>query len=153
MSLTSTIKYQAISFQPVKLEDAEDLVTLRIEAMRESLDRIGRFDPLRARERFLSGFSQEHTRHIIVELQRVGFVVVRPTVELIHLDHLYVHPAHQNQKIGSMVLSLIIEEANALQLPVRVGALRDSDSNRFYIRHGFELVEQSEYDNYYIRRV
>ena len=32
--------------------DAEDLVGLRILAMRESLERIGRFDPARARERF-----------------------------------------------------------------------------------------------------
>lgn len=30
--------------------------------MRESLERIGRFDPPRARERFLSGFVPELTR-------------------------------------------------------------------------------------------
>ena len=35
--------------------------------------------------------------------------------------------------------------------PTKVGALRESDSNRFYQRHGFRLVEQGEFDNYYLR--
>ena len=131
--------------------DAEALVALRIAAMRESLERIGRFDPVRARERFLSGFSPEHTRHIEAEGQRVGFVVVKLQPECVLLDHLYIHPSSQGQSIGATVLARVIEEADSLRLPVRVGALRDSASNRFYKRHGFRLVEQSEFDNYYIR--
>lgn len=47
---------------------------------------------------------------------------------------------------------MIFEEADAAMLPIRVGALRESDSNRFYARHGFELVEQAEWDNYYVRK-
>ncbi len=35
---------------------------------------------------------------------------------------------------------------------LRVGALEQSDSNRFYERHGFELVEVGEWDNYYVRK-
>ena len=131
--------------------DAEALVALRIAAMRDSLERIGRFDPVRARERFLSGFSPDHTRHIEVDGQRVGFVAVKPQPEALLLDHLYIHPDHQGRKLGSAVLSMVIEEANARGLPVRVGALVGSDSNRFYQRHGFQLVEQGEFDNYYVR--
>jgi len=33
-----------------------------------------------------------------------------------------------------------------------MGALKDSDANRFYARRGFVLVEQSEWDLYYVRR-
>ncbi|WP_081012134.1 GNAT family acetyltransferase, partial [Pseudomonas syringae group genomosp. 3] len=29
--------------------------------------------------------------------------------------------------------------------------LKESDSNRFYLRHGFQLVESGEFDNYYVR--
>ncbi len=43
--------------------------------MRESLERIGRFDPVRARERLTLGFSSAHTRHIVDEGERVGLVV------------------------------------------------------------------------------
>ncbi len=131
--------------------DVESLVALRIEAMRESLERIGRFDPQRARERFVSGFSAKHTRHIEVGGERVGFVVVKDGGDFALLDHLYIRPRHQGKRIGHAVLTQVIEEATAKQLPIRVAALRGSDSNRFYLRHGFRLVEESEFDNYYVR--
>ena len=57
--------------------DLDDLAAIRIEAMRESLERVGRFDPVRARERFVSGFEAHNTHHIEVSGERVGFVVVK----------------------------------------------------------------------------
>ena len=41
----------AIGFARAEEADAEALVALRIVAMRESLERLGRFDPVRSRER------------------------------------------------------------------------------------------------------
>jgi len=41
--------------------------------------------------------------------------------------------------------------ADACGLPVRVGALRNSNSNLFYVRHGFQLITEDEFDNSYIR--
>lgn len=140
-------------FTPVVLGDVEALVALRVEAMRESLARIGRFDPARARERFLAGFSPAHTRHIDAHGERVGFIVTKPQADCLLLDHLYVRPAHQGRGIGSAVLEQVFGEARAMALPIRVGALRGSDANRFYIRHGFQEVERGEHDNYYIRPV
>ncbi len=140
----------SISFVCAIPEDFEDLLALRIDAMRESLERIGRFDPARARERFLSGFSAENTRHIENEHQRVGFVVTKKQVDSLLLDHLYIHPKYQNRGIGGAVIAKVIAEARALHLPVRVGALRESDSNRFYVANGFQLIDQAEFDNYYI---
>ncbi len=119
--------------------------------MRESLERIGRFDPVRARERFLSAFSPEHTRHIEFNGERIGFVVVKPHSQGLLLDHLYVHPFYQNKGVGTAVLAQVFAEADAAGLQVRVGALRGSESNRFYARHGFVQVEQGEFDNYYVR--
>lgn len=153
MTMTCELRAPQISLVTAEQKDAEALVSLRIEAMRESLERIGRFDPIRAAERFLASFSPEHTRHIILNHQRVGFVVAKPENEFYLLDHLYIRPGVQSQGIGSAVLLLIIEEANTQLLPVRVGALRDSSSNRFYLRHGFQLVKRSEFDNYYIREI
>lgn len=142
-----------ITLAPAVESDFEALVAIRIEAMRDSLARIGRFDPVRARERFRAGFSPTHTSYIVVDAQQVGFVVTKPHEQYLLLDHLYVRPAHQGGGIGAKVLQLVFAQAKTLQLPVKVGALRGSDSNRFYARHGFELVEQGEFDNYYLRRV
>jgi GNAT superfamily N-acetyltransferase len=131
--------------------DLEELVALRIEAMRESLERVGRFDPARARERFAAGFSPEHTRHIVVANGRVGFVVVKPQSDHLLLDHLYIQPVMQGQGIGAAVLARVLAQADQAAVPLRVGALRESASNRFYLRHGFTLVEQTAFDNYYVR--
>jgi ribosomal protein S18 acetylase RimI-like enzyme len=130
--------------------DFEALVAIRIEAMCESLERIGRFDPVRARERFREGFRAEFTRHIEVSGQRVGFVVVKPDDGWL-LDHLYIKPNAQGAGIGSIVLRHIFMEADAAAMTLPVGALRESASNRFYTRHGFQFVESSEFDNYYVR--
>ena len=119
--------------------------------MRESLERVGRFDPVRARERFLSGFSPKHTQHVLAGSERVGFFVLKRQEKNLLLDHLYVRPAYQGKGIGAAVLAQVFIESAAAGLPVRVGALRDSDSIRFYVRHGFTLVERGEFDNYYVR--
>ncbi|MCF5710680.1 hypothetical protein GIV19_25905 [Pseudomonas syringae] len=50
------------------------------------------------------------------------------------------------------MLRQILSEADASATAVRVGALKESDSNRFYIRHGFQLLESGEFDHYYLRQ-
>lgn len=142
---------ESIAFSTAKANDFEALVALRIEAMRESLERVGRFDPARARERFRSGFSPTHTRHIELGGKRVGFFAVKPEAAGLLLDHLYVHPNYQGKGIGGAVLAQVFTEADQSGFAIRVGALRESESNRFYSEHEFQLVEQSEFDNYYVR--
>jgi len=132
--------------------DLDDLVAIRIEAMRESLERVGRFDPVRARERFVSGFEAHNTHHIEVSGERVGFVVVKHHLTELVLDHFYVRPSAQGSGIGSAVLAQIFKAADAVALPIKVGALKESASNRFYTRHGFQFVESTEFDNYYVRQ-
>jgi ribosomal protein S18 acetylase RimI-like enzyme len=68
------------------------------------------------------------------------------------LDHLYVRPSAQGSGVGSAVLAQVFKEADAAAFPIKVGALKESASNRFYTRHGFQLIESSELDNYYARQ-
>ena len=140
-----------VSLEPAVAADAEALAAIRVAAMRESLERIGRFDPRRARDRFLSGFDPALTRHVLLDGRRVGFVVVRAQDDGLLLDHLYVAPQAQGRGVGAAVMAGVLADADARGLPVRVGALRGSDANRFYARHGFELVEEGEWDNLYRR--
>lgn len=132
--------------------DADSLASLRVAAMRESLERVGRFNEERARQRFLSGFSPAFTRKVILDDKLIGFVVLRPGEnDDWWLEHLYIAPAHQQAGIGSWVLGQVCAEADQAARRLRVGALKESDSNRFYMRHGFRLSHQEEWDNYYVR--
>ena len=56
-----------LRFQPTTVEDFGVLVDLRIDAMRESLEAIGRFDRNRSIERFRSSFAPEKTKKIIAK--------------------------------------------------------------------------------------
>ena len=142
----------AVFFVPAQQGDFESLLALRIEAMRESLERVGRFDVARARERFVSSFVAAHTRHIEADGRRVGFFATREADGHLWLDHLYIHPSMQRKGLGAIALEAVIAEAAHKSLPVRVGALKQSDSNRFYLRHRFKLVAEGEFDNHYLRQ-
>lgn len=141
-----------LTFSPTTRSDADLLVSIRIAAMRESLERIGRFDPQRARERFLASFDPALCRFIEADDVRVGFVLVRPQPDHWYLDHFYILPEHQARGIGAAVLRQIIADADLQLMPIRLGALRGSESNRFYQRHGFEQTDEAEWDIYYVRR-
>lgn len=140
-----------LTFLPVTPADADALVAIRIAAMRDSLERIGRFDPQRARDRFLASFDPALCRFIEAGHSRAGFYTLRPMADHWLLDHLYIVPAHQGKGIGAAVLREIFAAADERRMPVRVGALRGSDSNRFYERHGFVRTDEAEWDIYYRR--
>jgi GNAT superfamily N-acetyltransferase len=140
-----------VTFFPVTAADFEELAVLRIAAMRDSLERVGRFDPVRARERLRKSFYPEDTDFIRLDGENIGFYTFRRVEDGFFLDHLYVLPACQSRGIGTLVIQRLLLRSDALHLPVRLGALRDSASNRFYQRHGFRSTGEDEWDIYYHR--
>ena len=144
-----------MALAPANDDDFEALLSLRMAAMRESLQRLGRYDAQRARERLGRAFEPAHTRHILLGAERVGFVVLLPRLDArpphLLLDHLYIAPQAQGQGVGSWVLAQVLDEADRRDLPVQVTALRLSDANRFYQRHGFSLQHETEWDLHYLR--
>ncbi len=140
-----------LRFTPATQADFEALLALRIDAMRDSLERLGRFDPERARERLRGTFRPECTWHIETDGDRIGFYCLRPDGEGLRLDHLYVHPCAQGRGVGGQVLRRILRDADRDRQAVTLSALRGSDSNRFYRRHGFVQTGEGEWDIEYLR--
>lgn len=130
-------------------EDKDALATLRVIAMQESLEAIGRFDPARARERFLATWCTEHTHKIEAGEQLAGFYVVEPKSDHLWLAHLYIHPDFQSKGVGGVILDAIKQQSTETGLPIRLGALRQSRSNDFYQKHGFHQTHEEEWDIYY----
>ncbi|MEP0235045.1 GNAT family N-acetyltransferase [Roseibium sp.] len=130
-------------------DDGERLAHLRVAAMRPSLEAIGRFDPARAKARFLESFTPDETLRIEASGQLVGFFVLRTRADHLYLDHLYVLPDIQGRGIGTHVVRDAKKKATALKLPLRLIALKGSAANDFYTSHGFKLKGSSEFDNAY----
>lgn len=150
--VTKAVSFFDMEIIDVNLSDAESLAELRVLAMRESLEALGRFDPIRARERFLSGFDPPLTKKAMIDGELVAFYVLKEETSWLYLDHLYVHPDFQSKNIGVRLLAVIIEKGCDLGKEIRLGALKGSRSNTFYLSHGFVKSHEEEFDNYYVRK-
>ncbi|MFW2364897.1 MAG: GNAT family N-acetyltransferase [Desulforhopalus sp.] len=129
--------------------DKHALAELRVSSMQESLKAIGRFDPIRARERFFDSFSPGNTWKIERSGEILGFYTLEEKVDHFWVRHLYIHPKHQNLGLGGDIIERIKDKSLETNLPVRLGALIGSRSNDFYQAHGFVLTHEGEWDNYY----
>jgi GNAT superfamily N-acetyltransferase len=119
--------------------------------MRRSLTQLGRYDEQRARERLAAGFDPAATQHIVAGGQRVGFIVLKRLSHALRLDHFYIDPPAQRRGIGGQVMRWVCEQADEALLPVELCALKGSDANRFYLRHGFALTGDGDWDHDYLR--
>lgn len=130
-------------------DDASSLAAIRVVAMRPSLEAIGRFDPERARKRFLETYDPRDTQVVRVRNELIGFYVVRTRHDHLYLDHVYIHPTHQGRGLGRNIVRSIQDQAREMGLPVRLMALRGSPANDFYLSCGFVLEQSDDLDNYY----
>ncbi len=131
---------------PAQESDFDALSELRLAAMRESLQALGRFDPDRSRARLRAGFEPALTRHIIVDGERAGFYILDDRQAAWRLTHFYLSPEYSGRGIGSRVLRELCARARTLGASIELGALKGSRSNAFYLAHGFEKVGESEWD-------
>ncbi|GGF36323.1 N-acetyltransferase [Aliidongia dinghuensis] len=141
------------TFAPAAESDFERLLLIRHAAMRPSLERVGRWHPLRARNRFRAAFQPGETRLILVGDALAGCVALKPQGDALELDQFYVDPHFQGAGLGSAVLRRLLEEADAAGKPVVLTVLRESDAVRFYERHGFAETGAEDWDLFYRRPV
>ena len=131
------------------LEEGELLASIRVRSMKESLEAVGRFNPETARRRFLDSFVPNETTVLLVNAHIIGFYVLQEQSDNFYLAHLYILPEFQRFGLGAKVLRSIKELAAEKRLKVTVGALKESQSNAFYMKNGFNKTHEDEWDVYY----
>ena len=131
--------------RPCVASDAAWIAELRAVVMRPDLERLGRFDPVRVRERFLNSFQPEHTYVIHTGGVDAGVIAVRPEPDARWIEHFYVAPAHQGKRLGSAVLRHVMA-ASVDERPFRLDVLQGSPARRLYERHGFVLESEDPVD-------
>ncbi|WP_245647443.1 GNAT family N-acetyltransferase [Microbacterium hydrocarbonoxydans] len=123
------------------------MAELRAVVMRPDLERLGRYDPVRVRQRFLDAFAPENTRVIVVDGEDVGLIAVRVELDTIWIEHFYLAPDSQGHGVGSAVLSDILAQSPASdQRPFCLNVLQGSQARRLYERHGFLLESEDAVD-------
>jgi N-acetylglutamate synthase-like GNAT family acetyltransferase len=142
-----------IAFAPTSEADFERLFALRGQVMRPHLERLGRYRPERSRERFREAFDPKTMRLILVDGIFAGCVTFATRADHMELGQLYLSPERQGSGLGGRILTLLLAEADAARLPVRLHVLKQSPAARLYERHGFLRTHEEEWDVFYERPV
>ncbi|WP_082748607.1 putative protein N(5)-glutamine methyltransferase [Nocardioides jensenii] len=137
--------------RPALPSDLETLVELRATVMREDLERLGRFDEHRVRQRMRDSFSPENSWVVEADGVFAGCVSLRPDADATWLEHFYLAPQVQNRGLGSAVLASLLQRTDADGVRVRVNVLQGSAARRLYERHGFAPDRQDEVDVWMVR--
>ena len=130
--------------------DVEAIAELRAAVMRPDLERLGRFDEHRVRQRFRDSFVPEHTSVIEAAGAFAGCVTMRPAEDGWWLEHFYLDPALQGRGLGTAVLRTLLDRVDGA--PIRLNVLRGSPAQRLYERHGFTVETQDPVDVFMVRR-
>jgi GNAT superfamily N-acetyltransferase len=143
-------------FAPPSEADFEPLLALRIDVMREHLERVFRYKPSRARRIFRAHFDEPGMRLIIMESKdagdrRIGCVGFRSEPDCRKIDSFYLERRFHSSGVGTAILKVLLTEADAQGLPVRLEVLTGSKADRFYLRHGFVKLREDEIEAEYER--
>lgn len=138
-----------LNIYPASPDDATMLADIRVESMRPSLEALNRFDPARARDRFLSTFEENDTFILSLGDEIAGFYVLRTYPEYFYLDHFYIKNQFQGKGIGSLVMKALQTQASASAKPIRLIALKESPANAFYLSQDFVFEHEEGVDRHY----
>jgi GNAT superfamily N-acetyltransferase len=131
--------------------DVEAIVEMRAVVMRPDLERLGRYDEHRVRQRLRDSFAPQHTWVIVADGAFAGCVALRPAENGRWLEHFYLTPDLHGRGLGSAVLRTLLERTDAEGVPVRLNVLQGSAAQRLYERHGFTVESQDPVDVYMVR--
>ncbi|MFD3589417.1 GNAT family N-acetyltransferase [Streptomyces sp. NPDC058683] len=137
--------------RPASPVDVEAVAELRAVVLRDDLERLGRYDPRRVRQRLRDGFDAAHTWVIEAGGAFAGCVALRPAADAHWLEHFYLAPHVQGAGIGSGVLRELLERCDRDGVRVRLNVLRGSAAQRLYERHGFTVETEDPVDVFMVR--
>ncbi|MFC0506627.1 GNAT family N-acetyltransferase [Micromonospora costi] len=138
--------------RPASTADVETVAELRAVALRADLERLGRYDERRVRQRLRDGFAPEHTWVIEVGDAFAGCVSLRPAADAHWLEHFYLATRLQGSGIGTAVLRVLLDGCDRDGTVVRLNVLQGSRARRLYERHGFTLEAEDPVDVFMVRQ-
>jgi len=135
---------QAFSLRPATEADFEAVLALSIRAMREHLERIGRFDPARRRDRMRRQFDAGIVHVIEQDSAMAGCIGIEDRGAAVEIHSLFLDTHAQRHGLGEAVFRVIL--AAHPGRPFRIEVLKQSPARRFWERQGFVLTGEAAFD-------
>lgn len=126
-------------------DDSEFAYCAKRAAFREYVEKVWGWDEERQRQLHQQRFGAQDFRVINLDGTDVGIMAVVVASDCVQVNQLFILPERQCMGIGRRCMSLIIEEARQLGLPVRLRVLKvNSRALAFYQRLGFVCTGESD---------
>ena len=139
------------TLRPATSADVEPIAELRAIVLRADLERLGRYDAQRVRQRLRDGFEPDHTWAIEVAGVFAGCVALRPAADGHWLEHFYIAPTLQSAGLGTAILTDLLNQTDRNGDLLRLNVLQGSSARRLYERHGFAVTTEDPIDVFMAR--
>lgn len=137
--------------RPASPADVEAVAEVRAVVLRPDLERLGRYDEHRVRQRLRDKFAPEHTQVIEVGGVFAGCVTLRPAADGHWLENFLLATHLHGSGIGTAVLRDLLGRCDREGIVVRLNVLQGSPARRLYERHGFTVETEDPVDVYMVR--
>jgi GNAT superfamily N-acetyltransferase len=125
--------------------DSEFAYRVKTAAFRQYVEQVWGWDEDEQRQLHAKRFAAQDSRIVSVADEDVGVMAVVVEPGCLKLNQLFILPERQSRGIGGECMSLLIDEARRLGLPIRLGVLRvNSRALVFYERCGFVRTGETE---------
>lgn len=130
---------------PATPEDNAYLFTLRKLTMHEHLLQAGlHLSDSHHQARVDEAYECSHL--IVCSGKPVGMLKFRESIDGIEVKQLQIHPAHQGQGIGRMVMDRVLNWSVSKSKNVRLTVLKANPAKRLYEGLGFKVIGQDKYE-------
>jgi ribosomal protein S18 acetylase RimI-like enzyme len=135
---------QAFRLRPATEADFEPVLALSIRAMREHLERVGRFDPNRRRDRMRRQFDAGILHIIEQHGVMAGCIGIEDRGAAVEIHSLFLDTHAQRQGLGEAVFRAVLAPHPGRTF--RIEVLKESPARRFWERQGFVLTGEAAFD-------
>lgn len=126
-------------------DDSEFAYCTKRAAFREYVEQVWGWDEEEQRQLHEQRFAAQDFRVISLAGTDVGIMAAVVAPDCVKVNQLFLLPGHQGQGIGRRCMSLIMEEARRLGLPVRLRVLKvNPRAQTFYQGLGFVRTDQTD---------
>ena len=126
-------------------DDKEFAYQAKRAAFREYVEQVWGWDEGKQRKLHDQRFAAQDFCVINLAGEDVGIMSVDLKPDSVFVNQLYILPEHQTQGIGRRCMSVIVDEGNKLDIPVRLRVLKvNPRAVTFYERLGFTITDETD---------
>ena len=131
--------------RPAAPADSELTFAIKKAALGPYITQVFGWDEARQLEFHAEEYLAHNSHILLAHGQPIGWFAAHQEDSLFLIDHLYLLPTVQGQGIGTHILRMLLQTADANGLVVRLDVLKVNPARRLYERCGFSIIGANDH--------